>query len=406
MGRSCWVVLSVLAAVSATSACSRATVQEGRAPARAEAPAVSVAHPSPEVSAPGARFADGRARKVPGASGDDGRATAEEEAVPRSVSLPEGVTCSVRGGGSPFPEHCSPPSVSAFGGRRGGRAIASLGYQEVDIVWGFFEGAGRAFVDARSGGVQLRGYTDGSRVRFQLARDVEILAGHVWLEENAPIRVAGGLKEGVHVDVDDDVRGVDEIFAPVECRDVRFDPEPPRLPLVRAASTRRTPPRAFVATKHDTLHLFASPGGLPIATLRGSEEKRVPPFLEVVDTSGKFTRVAFATTHARFDVWVANTQITDEMGGIGTSGGGGCGRSRDFISARRPKVLADTHVRVGAYPLGDDEEALTIARGTRVMVQERRDGFAAVHVRSEIAPPEGQRFWIPEDVVSEPLPED
>lgn len=337
-------------------------------------------------------------------------ATREPEPPDPTTSLawpapPTTVGCIVRGTGEPFPDPCGAEYVTV---RSRGTDIAFVDPTSAELVWGIPRSPARhggLWMHARHGGLSVTGHA-GRSVRFELRREVMVVENRVWAKKGAPV-VPRYAEAGVTVAIQDPEKGVEDIRAAVGCDDLGFDP--PDNAAVAAppeeAPTDETerPEPVLRYASGDALPLLTEPGGERITTLRATTERTISVEMTVVETRGAFSRVTFETQNARFDVWVANSQISEEaLMGFGTIGYG-CGRSSGGMGS------SSTMHRASKLHLGKDApnpvatESLEIAEGAPYMPGETKDGFMHITpLGSAIHPAGDMRFWVLESDAREP----
>jgi hypothetical protein len=335
------------------------------------------------------------------------RSEAPREAAVRAPSdrvfdvgeLPAGITCVVRGTGAPFDTSCSGSSVLVENARAGGRIVSRVYLRHLDVAWGFYGSKGRAWIAAESGGLEVRAFADAQAERFRLDRRVTAFPGHVWLTADAPVHVLGGVDHGVRVSLADDLAGTEALPASVECDTVRYDPAPRRTANADD-DDERPDAHDFALARGPRLPIRFGPRA-PVVAVLGTDADPFRSSLGILERHGGFTRVRFETDHALFDVWADDRSLSFDPGGIGGTGGRGiCGGSRDNMLRTGRTVARDTDVLVGTTPRSNDTTGVRIVEGTRVRVLDARPGFFAVEpFASEIQPPEGERFWVPESAL-------
>ncbi len=325
------------------------------------------------------------------------RAEIAAEPPDRTPSPPEGVACVVRGAGRPFSGCRGALAVSSD--RAGLRAVASVRPERTSITWGIFQRGNRAWVHAEDGGVSLTGFTSFESERFSIRGEVPAMTGHVWILDQAPIRIRRAKEDGsVMVTVAEDmVEGVGALELPVACDVIAYDPLPRRTVSLGgfSGSGRRAVPRG------NQLRLSVGPNEPAFATLSEGDGGALMLSVGVVEALGDWTRVRFQTSFVRFDAWVPSASI-DPNAGVGARGGIGptCGfGSARHASTERAVVSEDTALALGKSGKPRTSEALSIAKGTEVIVISRESGMAKVVIKSTIEPPDGLSFYLPESVL-------
>jgi hypothetical protein len=311
---------------------------------------------------------------------------------------PNGVVCSIRGSGRPVQSDCSDGEVVVSEGRYGKNPLARVKLDGISMTWGIFRGTGPSWIHAEDANARVSGYAPISGQTFTVKTEIPVLPDHVWLLEDAPVKIARGLEDGVvEVSLSGDlIDGVDDMKWKLSCDALGFDPRPNRG--VSSSRVRSTVNRAVAAGKR--LRLRSQPGEAPFATLTSSGE-RLALSLEVVSVLGDFTRVRFFTSHARFDAWVASNEIDRRSLGFGFGRRSGtCHTSRGTISpVARALVTEDTTVMIGRSARRFTAPSLQLVAGADVLVMERQGGFAWVIPQGRIRPHETVAFFVPESVL-------
>jgi hypothetical protein len=311
---------------------------------------------------------------------------------------PTGVVCSIRGSGRPVQSDCSDGEVVVSEGRFGKNPLARVKLDGVSMTWGIFRGSGPSWIHAEDTNARVTGYAPASGQTFTVKTEIPVLPNHVWLLEEAPVKILRGLEDGV-VEValsGDLIEGVDDMKWKLSCDALGFDPLPNRG--VSSSRVRSTVNRAVAAGKR--LRLRAQPGEAPFGTLTGSGE-RLALTLEVVGVLGDFTRVRFFTSHARFDAWVESKEIDRRSMGFGLGRRSGrCHTSRGTSSpVARALITEDTTVMIGRSGRRFTAPSLQLVAGADVRVMEREGGFAWVIPEGRIRPHENVAFFVPESVL-------
>jgi hypothetical protein len=260
---------------------------------------------------------------------------------------------------------------------------------------------------------RVNGFVDGTDVRFLLRSETAIVKDHVWLKQGIAVHVLGAEEPGVAVAVarDDErlVAGFAEIPAHVPCGELLFeaiDPTggigglPTPEPVANEPASAET---TYVYPARSTLALYTAPGEKALARF-GDEKSPFSTSLVVLGKRAGYTRVAFDTTYARFDVWAKDSDLVKEVGGWGDAfGSSSCcgGLGLVGISERPRKIKEDTAVAVGKTPGAPATGTVTILKGVEVDITERKAGWVAVkpRMRSIVNPPTDNEFWVPLDRV-------
>jgi hypothetical protein len=280
------------------------------------------------------------------------------------------------------------------------RVVASVRAERTSITWGVFQRGKRAWVHVEDGGVLLTGFTSLDEERFSIRGEVPAITGHVWILDEAPVRIRRAKEDGsVMIAVAGDmVGGVDALELPVACDVIGYDPLPRRTVSFGGASRsggRQAVPRG------NHLRLSLGPNERPFATLRG-DGGTLMLTVGVVEALGDWSRVRFQTSFLRFDAWVPSASI-DTNAGVGGRGGIGptclIGWGKP-ASTERALVTDDSPISLGGTGKPRPSEALSIAKGTEVIVVSRESGMARVVVKSTIEPPDGFAFYVPESVLT------
>ena len=316
--------------------------------------------------------------------------------APPPIMPPNGAVCFLRGTGDPFSRGCPGDPALVTARKDGAQPIAQFGRRAIDVTWAFFEGNGRPWVGARSGGLTLTGFVDARKERFMLVREIAAIDGHVWFEPGSPVRVRGGKGRGIDINIEDDMAGVESIVANTPCDTISYDPKPKLV-----AAGPRAPATQFATPRRSVLPLRLTPGGPILTTLREDAEP-LPIGVDVLEKAAGSTRIAIETTSARFDVWVSDGELrTDGGRGIGSSGSAGCGGVTDYGVMTLFDVVEDTRVVVAHSPDGGSgPDGLTLGKGTTVTIRSRQNGFAEISSPfSVISPPTDLAFWVPEAIL-------
>lgn len=343
---------------------------------------------------------------APLAGVDESAEASDVEESPRPERL-RGVTCVVRGGGAPFPESCGSNQIEVFSKRDGVKPLAEFDATSIDVTWGLFDDAGRASVHARSGGLALTGFSDPRSMTFRLRREAMIVAEHVWLKRDAPVKIRRGLPEGASVEVLGELAGVASIPAKVGCDALAFDPAADEVEVAEVPVAHEDKaPVTILHPKQDLLRLRDAPGGRVITTLMpeytntpiGNSTSH-PNFhaldLEVIDEKASSYRVRFDTEFTRFDVWIEANAAEGRGVGSAATGLSRCNGGRASFTAKRWRVNAQSPIHVGKTPAVATDGSLVVMKGAHVAVVGEADGFVEIQPWSSIHPPDDQSFWIP-----------
>jgi hypothetical protein len=328
-------------------------------------------------------------------------APARSDEVERiDLAPPEGLACTVRGRGRLSPDTCDTGQLTVSQRRDGKQLIAVVSPNRMPVTWGFFGDEGRAWIHAEDAGIRVAGFVEHKAERFTLHGETPVMLNHVWLLDQATVRVRGGGEAGaVVVSVaDDSIDGVGELRWKVSCDSLGFDPLPRRR-LSPSRPAQRKFPSAVPRTS--TLRLRTAPREKPFATLTSAPDEKVSVQMEILQVLGDWSRVRFQTTHARFDVWVASQEI-EPHGALSLRGFGsrGCRRSRSSGLQERAVLLDDTNVFFGPPLVASPVAGLAFSKGAEVVVGARSRGYARVEPLGDILSHGGEYFYVPEALLS------
>ncbi|NUO49508.1 MAG: hypothetical protein HOV80_11695 [Polyangiaceae bacterium] len=313
---------------------------------------------------------------------------------------PKGVVCSIRGSGRPVQSNCGDSEVVVSEGRFGKNPLARVRLEGLSLTWGIFRGTGPAWIHAEDANARISGFAPTTEQMFTVTTEIPVLPDHVWLLEEAPVKIARGIEDGlVEVSLSGDmIEGVDDLKWKLSCDALGYDPLPNRG--VSSSRVRATGSRA--APTGPKLRLRTQPGEEPFATLKSSSE-RLGLALEVVSVLGDFTRVRFFTSHARFDVWVASKEIDRSGLGFGFGRRSGVCVSRGTVTpVERALIVEDTSVTIGRNQQRFTAPSVELVAGAEVSVVKREAGFALVVPQGRIQPSDGVAFFVPESVLGPP----
>ncbi len=318
---------------------------------------------------------------------------------------PATVGCVVRGAQDPFPDVCGPALVTVH---HQGEDIALMDPTTIEVVWGIPRRQSRAsglWVHGRAGGISVTGHAR-KPMKFALKREIMVVKDHVWVKKEAPVSPQFA-DNGVFVAIQDDVSGVEDIRAMVGCDDLSFDALDATAAVepTPVSEPQDQPDPVFAYALGSTLTLLTEPNGATVTKLNALAEHSIDVELVVKETRGAFTRVAFETLYARFDVWVANREIGDAMShGLGSRSYGGCGRSGYGGSFSTLSISRASSLHLGK-DTADKRPAvgLLIAAGAEVLLGESKDGYTSVIPYGSPIMPAGElRFWIPDTALENP----
>ena len=239
-------------------------------------------------------------------------------------------------------------------------------------------------------------FTELASFELRTARDVTVVADHVWIRRNEVVSPLGAALGRMQIETPDGAWS--SVAADVPCADVAFHPTTPD-PIADAAFAARFAGLGVSVAMQlvaEDVAFRASPGGTIVYHLTRPPGSYVP-MVEAYETKAGQTHVVYRGTPF-VDAWVESDAL-EKPPMVSCWTCGGCGKIRrarilTYYEKRIP-LLVDVPTELRLAPHGERVVA-TLPVGTALIGREDLDGWIRVELKDrELVAADGQAFWIP-----------